>query len=233
MKDSIFSIRSNGKIARDTFEMKLDGDTSEVSAPGQFVDIKLEGFYLRRPISICDCADGELTLIYKVVGGGTRLMAELKTGEQLSLLCPLGNGYDISVMPQEVSLAAGGAGVPPMYGLAKELLRNGKTPTVYLGFKDEEEAFYVTEFEALGLEVKCRIGGYISDIMPQGGYVCSCGPEAMLRAVSRKADDGQFSFEARMGCGFGACMGCSCKTKYGAKRICKDGPVLQKEEIIW
>ncbi len=240
MKNNRYIVVSNKELAPDMWEMKLEGDVSEISAPGQFINIKLEGCYLRRPISICDWDDRSLTIIYKVVGKGTKAMAGYQPGKKLEILCPLGNGYDLSAISEAPVLAGGGAGVPPMYGLAKALIAQGKQPKVILGFNTKTEVFYEAEFKALGADVTVTTGdgsygtkGFVTDGFEPADYGCACGPEPMLRAVAGKVKDGQFSFEARMGCGFGGCMGCSCETKYGYKRICKEGPVLRKEEIIW
>lgn len=241
MKTSKYQIQSNRKLARDIYEMKLQGDTSQITAPGQFVNIKLEGLYLRRPISICDWEPDLLTIIYKVVGMGTEKMAEMKPGEELDILGPLGNGYDLDKIEKTSPvLAGGGVGIPPMYGLAKALLKRGIKPQVILGFNTKEELFYEQAFRALGADVKVTtadgsygIKGFVTDAIKNPEYVCACGPEPMLKAVYDRTKDGQFSFEARMACGFGGCMGCSCQTKYGSKRICKEGPVLEKEEILW
>jgi len=240
MDTKIYTIISNKQLTASVYEMKLEGDTSMISAPGQFVNIKLEGFYLRRPISICDWNEHELTLVYKTVGQGTKAMSEMEPGTELDILCSLGNGYDLEKIPQEPVLAGGGVGVPPMYGLAKALIAQGKQPTVVLGFNTEHEVFYEDEFKALGANVKIMTAdgsygskGFVTDGFDFAEYACACGPEVMLQAVAGKAKDGQYSFEARMACGFGGCMGCSCETKYGAKRICKEGPVLEQEEIIW
>lgn len=243
MKDIIFEVISNKKIAKNTYECVLAGDISDITAPGQFVNIKLDGFYLRRPISVCDAEGGKLTLIYKVVGKGTAKMAEMTGGEKLLVLSGLGNGYDISVSGDKPLLIGGGAGVPPMYMLCKKLVGEGKKPSVILGFGAKDEVFYKEEFEKLGAKTYVTtvdgsegIKGFVTDAMDgiSYSYFYTCGPEPMLKAVYDKSvTSGQFSFEERMGCGFGACMGCSCKTKYGNKRICKDGPVLVKEEIIW
>ena len=242
MKDSIFTIISNRKIAKNTYETVLGGDVSDITAPGQFVNIKLDGFYLRRPISVCDAENGKLTIIYKVVGKGTAYMAELAEGTELTVLTGLGNGYDLSVSGDKPLLIGGGAGVPPMYMLAKKLIAQGKTVTVIMGFGSADEVFYKEEFEALGARViiatadgSCGVRGFVTDALPEEySYFYTCGPEPMLKALyDRTVTSGQLSFEERMGCGFGACMGCTCKTKYGNKRICRDGPVLVKEEIIW
>ncbi len=236
-----FKIISNRKIAKNTFEMTLSGDTRGI-APGQFVNLKLDGFYLRRPISVCDYTPDTLTLIYKVVGHGTEAMSKMAPGETLDALTGLGNGYDTSRSGDRPLLIGGGAGVPPMYVLAKKLLAEGKKSTAILGFNSADEAFYEAEFKALGCETYVTtadgsygIRGFVTDAMDLDyTYFYTCGPEPMLRAVYNKSvTSGQFSFEERMGCGFGACMGCTCKTKYGHKRICKDGPVLTREEIVW
>ena len=243
MKDSLFEIVSNRQIAKNTYEMVISGDISDITAPGQFVNLKLDGFYLRRPISVCDAVGSRLTLIYKVVGAGTEKMAEMKRGESILTLTGLGNGYDTSVSGDRPLLIGGGAGVPPMYMLCKKLIAEGKKPTVILGFGSSDEVFYEEEFRVLGAEVLVTtvdgsygVKGFVTDAFAgvDYSYFYTCGPEPMLKAVyDRSATSGQFSFEERMGCGFGACMGCSCKTKYGNKRICRDGPVLVKEEIIW
>ena len=241
MKDVIFTIRENTQIAPSTFRMILEGDTSEIQKPGQFVNIRLEGFFLRRPISVCDREGSLLTIIYKTVGKGTAAMAEMKAGQTLSLLTGLGNGYDTNDSGDMPLLIGGGAGVPPMYLLARELLKEEKTVTAILGFNTKDEIFYEEEFQKIGAQVivttvdgSYGTKGFVTDAFPETySYVYTCGPEPMLKAVYQKAKDGQFSFEERMGCGFGACMGCSCKTITGYKRICKDGPVLRKEEILW
>ncbi len=243
MKDSLFEIVSNRQIARNTYEMVISGDISDITAPGQFVNLKLDGFYLRRPISVCDAVGSRLTLIYKVVGAGTEKLALMQRGEKILTLTGLGNGYDTSISGDRPLLIGGGAGVPPMYMLCKKLIAEGKKPTVILGFGSSDEVFYEEEFRVLGADVVVTtvdgsygIKGFVTDAFSGAYYTYfyTCGPEPMLKAVYDKSEtSGQFSFEERMGCGFGACMGCSCKTKYGNKRICRDGPVLVKEEIIW
>lgn len=243
MKQSIFTVLSNEKIAVNTFKTVLEGDTSAITASGQFVNIKLDGFYLRRPISVCDYDGESLTIIYKVVGKGTEYMAGLSKGDKLDILTGLGNGYDLTKSGNDPLLIGGGAGVPPMYNLCRKLLAEGKKPTVIIGFNTSDEIFYEEEFKKLGAEVIVAtadgskgVKGFVTDAMKgvSYSYIYTCGPEPMLKAVYNAAESGgQFSFEERMGCGFGACMGCSCETKYGNKRICKDGPVLDKEEIIW
>ena len=241
MKETRFTLTGQRTLAPEVYEMKLAGDTSAVRRPGQFVNLRLDGLFLRRPISVCDWDGDGLTLIYRVVGRGTAQMAEMQPGDRLDALTGLGNGYDVDACPERPLLVGGGVGVPPLYGLAKRLLAAGKRPSVILGFNRAEEIFYQKEFEALGVGVTVTtvdggagVKGFVTAAMPdEGAYVCCCGPEPMLRAVYGRAAGGQFSFEARMGCGFGACMGCTCATIAGPKRICKEGPILQKEEILW
>ncbi|MDD5864355.1 MAG: dihydroorotate dehydrogenase electron transfer subunit [Firmicutes bacterium] len=242
MKQSFFQILSNTALTDSVFKMVLSGDTSAITAPGQFVNIQLAGKFLRRPISVCDYDENTLTLVYKVVGKGTEKMSRMNAGEQLDLLTGLGNGYDLSLTGQRPVLLGGGVGVPPMYNLAKQLLAQGKQVSVILGFNTGSEVFYEKEFRALGCDVTVTtvdgsygVKGFVTDALPKGyTYFCCCGPEPMLKAVCKATvTSGQLSFEERMGCGFGACMGCSCKTLTGYKRICKDGPVMKKEEILW
>ena len=243
MKDTYFTLIKNERIAHNTYLSVLKGDTSDITASGQFVNIKLDGFYLRRPISVCNVEGDQLTIIYKAVGAGTEKMAKTEAGEKWLVLTGLGNGYDLEKSGNDPLLIGGGAGVPPMYYLARKLVAEGKKPTVILGFGKADEVFYKKEFESLGLTVLVTtvdgsegIKGFVTDAMADldYSYFYTCGPEPMLKAVYDKTvTSGQFSFEERMGCGFGACMGCTCKTKYGNKRICRDGPVLEKEEIIW
>ena len=243
-KKGIYKILTNEPLTDAVWRMTLAGDTQWISAPGQFVNIALEGKYLRRPISICDYDNRSIALIYKVVGGGTEQMSRMLPGETLDLLTGLGNGYDVSRSGERPLLVGGGVGIPPLYGLAKRLTARGKRVTAVLGFNCAAEQFLVEDFRALGVKVivltadgSAGVRGRVTEGMAlvQGySYLYTCGPEAMLRAVyDRCVTSGQFSFEERMGCGFGACMGCSCQTKYGNKRICTDGPVLVKEEIIW
>ncbi|MBQ7044443.1 MAG: dihydroorotate dehydrogenase electron transfer subunit [Clostridia bacterium] len=243
MKQEFLTITENKKIAKDVYLMVLEGDTSAITASGQFVNIKLDGFYLRRPISVCDYDDTTLTIIYKVVGEGTEAMAKLPCGEKLDVLLGLGNGYNLSKSGDSPLLIGGGVGVPPMYNLCKKLIAEGKKVTVILGFNTKEEIFFEDEFKALGASVYITTvdgsygtKGFVTDVMKNltYSYFFTCGPMPMFKAIEATAvTSGQYSFEERMGCGFGACMGCSCKTKYGNKRICKDGPVLEREEIIW
>ncbi len=240
-----YAIRENAPAARDVYRMRLAGNTAAFSRPGQFLNIALDGLFLRRPISIADYdADGVL-IYYKVVGEGTRRMSAMNPGETLDVLTGLGNGFDVSKSGARPLVVGGGVGAPPLYRLARELLAAGKTPQVILGFNTAADVFLVPEFEALGVPVtvatadgSAGVRGFVTDAIreaaPDYDYVYTCGPEPMLRALYGATDtSGQYSFEARMGCGFGACMGCSCKTKYGYKRICRDGPVLFKEEIVW
>jgi len=242
MKQGFFEIIENTPIARDVMRMRLAGDTSEIVNPGQFVNIKLDGMYLRRPISVNDCENGTLTIIYKVVGKGTEKMRGM-TGGTLDVLTGLGNGYDMSLAGDKPLLIGGGVGVPPLYLLAKKLVAAGKKVTAILGFNGSEDVFYEKEFSDLGVTVYVTtadgsygIPGFVTNALDKVSYThfYTCGPEPMLKAVYAATNtSGQFSFEERMGCGFGACMGCSCKTVTGYKRICKDGPVLMKEEILW
>ena len=242
MKQSLFNILSNTPLTDTVYQMVLGGDTSAITAPGQFVNIRLTGKFLRRPISVCDCEDGKLTIVYKVVGSGTEQLSAMKDGE-LDILTGLGNGYDLSCCGERPVLIGGGVGVPPMYLLAKKLIALGKTPRVILGFNTKSEIFYEEEFKSLGCEVAVTtvdgsygIKGFVTDALADLDYTYfyTCGPEPMLKAVYRcSKTSGQMSFEERMGCGFGACMGCSCKTLTGNKRICKEGPVMRKEEILW
>ena len=243
-KQGIYKIITNIPLTKSVYKMVLEGDTSNITAPGQFINIELAGKFLRRPISICDWNETTITIIYKVVGEGTRQMAGMKEGEELDILVGLGNGFNTNIEKMKHPLlVGGGVGVPPMYGLAKKLLAEGKRPTMIMGFNTAEEVFYYDEFVALGLDVFVTTvdgtggtKGFVTDAMEQNGilydYLYCCGPEPMLKALHRGVmTGGQLSFEERMGCGFGACMGCSCKTLTGYKRICKDGPVMYKEEI--
>ncbi len=243
MKQTFFEIiEKRALTSSGVYLMRLSGDTSGIAA-GQFVNLKLDGFYLRRPISVCDCEGDVLTLIYKVVGKGTEAMSKMQAGQVLDVLTGLGNGYDLSASGDSPLLVGGGVGVPPLYKLAKELVARGKRVSVILGFNTASEVFYEEEFRALGADVTVTtvdgtrgVKGFVTDAMAgiEYSYFYSCGPEPMLRALYRASKTaGEMSFEERMGCGFGACMGCSCKTVSGNKRICKEGPVLKKEDIIW
>ncbi len=242
MQDLNLTIKENIRLTDKMWKMELCHPDLEVQKPGQFINLKIDGYFLRRPISVCDAAIGEVTIIYAVVGKGTTALSEMTAGQKVQALCGLGNGYDTSLSGDKPLLLGGGAGVPPMYLLAKQLRSEGKPVSVILGFNTASEIFYDEEFYKLGCRVILATAdgslgakGFVTDVMPEDyTYVYTCGPEPMLKAVYKKAEtSGQFSFEERMGCGFGACMGCSCKTITGYKRICKDGPVLRKEEILW
>ena len=244
MKQTNLTVIENKRLADGIYRLRLTGDTTAITAPGQFVNLKLSGFFLRRPISVCDWTDGEVTLIYKVLGRGTEMMTHMTPGTVLDVLTGLGNGFDVSRSGEHPLLVGGGVGIPPLYGLARRLRAQGRQVTAVLGFNRASEIFLAEEFRALGAEIilatadgSAGLRGLVTDGMAavsDSTYLYTCGPELMLKAVYGVCTtSGQFSFEERMGCGFGACMGCSCKTKYGNKRICKDGPVLEKEEIIW
>lgn len=244
-KKAIYSVLSNEPLTRDVYRMVLDGDTQWITRPGQFVNIELDGFYLRRPISISDWSDTTITIIYKVVGRGTQVMSRMGVGVKLDVLTGLGNGFNPEVECQKPLLVGGGVGVPPLFRLAKELLARGRKVSVVLGFNKADEVFYAEEFKALGADVyvstadgSVGVKGFVTDAIREAAidfdYFYSCGPLPMLKALCGCCDqDGELSFEERMGCGFGACMGCSCKTLTGNKRICKDGPVMKRGEIIW
>lgn len=243
MKQGIFSIAENLPLTENVMRMRLLGDVSAITGPGQFINIKLDGLYLRRPISVYDRDEESVTVIYKVVGRGTEQMRYMTAGQTLDVLTGLGNGYDLSLSGERPLLLGGGVGVPPLYMLAKELIAEGKRVSVILGFNNRREVFGEEEFRALGADVTVVTAdgsygerGFVTAPMAnkEYSYFYTCGPEPMLKAVyAASRTSGQFSFEERMGCGFGACMGCSCKTVTGYKRICKDGPVLKKEEILW
>ena len=243
MKQSIFEIKENTALTQSVYKMVLLGDTSDITAAGQFVNIQLAGKYLRRPISVCEVNGDLLTIVYKVVGSGTEQMSKMSAGEKLDILTGLGNGYDLSLAGDKPVLLGGGVGVPPMYELAKRLMAMGKAVRVILGFNTASELFYEEKFKALGAEVTVTtvdgsygMKGFVTDALKEMDYTYfyTCGPEPMLKAIYKASvTSGQMSFEKRMGCGFGACMGCSCKTITGYKRICKEGPVMKKEEILW
>lgn len=242
MKQGIFKIIENKMLVANVYKMRLMGDVSDITACGQFINIQLDGLYLRRPISVYDRDDVSVTIIYKVVGKGTEQMAKMQSGETLDVLTGLGNGYDLSASGDKPLLLGGGVGVPPLYMLAKKLRAQGKEVSVVLGFNTENEVFCEDDFKKLGCNVTVTTAdgsygkkGFVTDAYPdEYSYFYTCGPEPMLKAVYKTAaTDGEMSFEERMGCGFGACMGCSCKTIAGYKRICKDGPVMKKGEILW
>ncbi|MGE4354017.1 MAG: dihydroorotate dehydrogenase electron transfer subunit [Oscillospiraceae bacterium] len=238
-----YKIEINDELTKNVFLMQLSGNTGAVKAPGQFINIAIDGLYLRRPISVCDWGDGWMDIIYKVVGKGTEQMSKMPHGTKLNVLSGLGNGFDTGKCAKRTAVIGGGVGIPPLFGLAKQLLAEGKSVTAVLGFNRDDEIFLADAFAAIGCETVVTtldgsfgVEGLVTDALPglHFDYFCACGPEAMLRAVYEATEtSGQMSFEERMGCGFGACMGCSCRTKYGNKRICKEGPVLEKEEIIW
>ena len=242
MKQGLFEIIENTQLTESVCKLTLSGDVSAITAPGQFVNIKLDGLYLRRPISVCDVGENTLTIIYKVVGKGTKQLSEMTCGT-LDLLTGLGNGYDMTLAGDKPVLLGGGVGVPPMYLLAKKLIEQGKKVSVILGFNTKAEVFYENEFKALGADVTVitvdgsyGLKGFVTDALAkmEYSYFYTCGPEPMLKAIYKASvTSGQMSFEKRMGCGFGACMGCSCKTITGYKRICKEGPVMRKKEILW
>jgi len=243
MKQGLYTVAANEQLTASVFRMTLRGDTSDLRVPGQFVNVKLDGLYLRRPISVFDCSTNTLQLVFKAVGAGTEQMCKVMPDEAIDLLTGLGNGFQTAKSGERPVLIGGGVGIPPLYWLCKKLLEEGKTPTVLLGFNTAEELFLQQEFLALGVPVLVTtvdgttgIRGFVTDALQQVDYTYfyTCGPMPMFRAVNRVTrTSGQFSFEERMGCGFGACMGCTCETTFGAKRICKDGPVLEKEEILW
>ena len=242
MKQGLFEIIHNAPLTENVYKMVLSGDTSAITNPGQFVNIQLDGLFLRRPISVCDVQGNNLTIIYKTVGKGTAKMAAMKQGT-LDVLTGLGNGYDLNKSGDHPVLIGGGVGVPPMYLLCKKLIEQGKQVSVILGFNTKDEIFYEQEFKKLGANVVVTtvdgsygVKGFVTDALKDisYSYFYTCGPEPMLKAVYKASTtSGQLSFEKRMGCGFGACMGCSCKTITGYKRICKEGPVMEKEEILW
>ena len=242
MEQTLLRIEENRPLTRDILKIRLTGDVSGVERPGQFVNVKLEGLFLRRPISVFDREEDAITLIYRTVGEGTRRLSEMKAGETLDVLTGLGNGYDLTRAGDRPLLLGGGAGVPPLYWLARVLREQGKRVTAVLGFNSAEDVFAEEDFRKLGCETTVTtadgshgVRGFVTDAMPEEySYFYACGPEPMMRAVDRRAKtEGEFSLEERMGCGFGACMGCSCRTRDGMKRICREGPVLRRGEILW
>lgn len=245
MKKSVFTLERARRLTGDVWELTLAGDTSAITAPGQFANLQLPGKFLRRPISVCDWTEGSLTLLVKEAGEGTRKLVRLPAGTELDALSGLGNGFDPAAAPEGAVLVGGGIGAAPLAGLAKRMIERGQRPAVVLGFRSKEDAFYTEEFAALGLEVHIAaedgsLGtkGFVTDVLrelPDCRYVMACGPTPMLKAVHAlpRLAGGQFSFEARMACGFGACVGCTIETKAGLRRVCRDGPVFQKEDILW
>ena len=245
MQRVVLTVTKNEALTPLIYEMHLAGDVSGVTCAGQFVEIALDGLYLRRPISVCNYEDGELTLIYKVVGKGTDLMSQMAEGTQLDVLTGLGNGFNINHECKKPLLVGGGVGVPPLYRLTRDLIAQGKEVTVVLGFNTESEIFYAEKFEEAGAKViiatadgSVGVKGFVTTAIAESGveadYFYSCGPLPMLKALCQSLEiDGEVSLEERMGCGFGICMGCSIQTTKGAKRVCKEGPVFKKEEVIW
>ena len=245
MKKSVFTLERARRLAGDVWELRLSGDTSAITAPGQFVNLELPGKFLRRPISVCDWEEGRLTLLVKEAGEGTKELVRLPAGTKLNTLSGLGNGFDLATAPEGAVLVGGGIGIAPLYGLAKRMLAAGRRVPAVLGFRSKEDAFYLEEFAALGAEAliasedgSLGTRGFVTDVLkelPDCRFVCACGPTAMLKAVHGlpQLTGGQFSFEARMACGFGACVGCTIQMKNGLRRVCKDGPVFRKEEIVW
>ena len=244
MKQGLFTIIENAPLAPGLYRLRMAGDVSAFTVPGQFLDIQLDGYFLRRPISVCDWDGESVTVIYKLLGDGTRALADYPAGRKLDVLTGLGNGYDLSKAGIRPLVVGGGVGIPPLYRLTKELIAYGSSPAVILGFNRKEERFLVDEFLELGLEPIVAtadgsegVKGFVTDALPFAGeytHVFACGPTAMLKALDELVTtDAQYSFEERMGCGFGACMGCTCRTKTGSKRVCRDGPVFSREEIEW
>ena len=248
MKDNYFKIKENKEVCPGTFRMTLEGNTEDITAPGQFINIKLDGLFLRRPMSICDYDEDSLTIVYRTVGQGTEMMSRMKEGEGFYALSGLGNGFDVESIPDEAYLVGGGVGAMPMYALAKELIKknpDGKYKLI-MGFNHKDDIFFMDDFQALGIEIvpatldgSLGIKGTVVDAMKELGegeklpYVCACGPDPMIMAVYEWAEKGQYDLAARMGCGFGACMGCTIETKSGAKRVCKEGPIFKHEDILW
>jgi len=237
-----FTLTENARLAPNVYRLRLAGDASAITAPGQFLEITIPGFFLRRPLSVCDWEDGSVTILYRAVGDGTRALAKMKPGKTIDALCGLGNGFDVTACGEKTLVIGGGIGVPPMYGLARRLLAAGKTPIAILGFNTAQERFYEEEFRALGVQTVVTtadgsygVRGFVTDALPEVyDTFCACGPLPMLRALCRAADKpGFLSLEARMGCGFGACMGCTIETLNGPKRVCREGPVFRKEELLW
>ena len=248
MKDELFTIERNELLCRGTYLMRIKGDTSQIKGPGQFVNIKIDGLYLRRPMSIANYDDEGIEIIYKIVGDGTAKMAAMEPGETISCLCPLGNGFDIDAIPDNAILTGGGAGAMPIYKLSKMLTEAGKAPHVVIGFNREDEIFFADEFRAVGCDLTIAtmdgsvgVKGTVVDAMKllkeegknELAYVCVCGPDPMMKAVSEITGNGQFDLGGRMACGFGACMGCTIETKKGPQRVCKEGPIFMQEDIIW
>lgn len=251
-RDVLLKIVENRRIATKTWMMKLKGDTRYITNPGQFVNLLIKGKYLRRPISVGDYIsdeNGELILFYDVVGEGTAMIAEMHPGKNIQSLMGLGNGFDTEKDCLRPALIGGGIGTAPLLALAKKLLNNGKKPVAFLGFNTCNDIVLEKDLNEIGIETIISTAdgskgtkGYVTDACKNYeknnpgilDYFYACGPTPMLKAVCQEIKlPGELSLDERMGCGFGACMCCSVKTKDGAKRICKDGPVFKKEELIW
>ena len=240
MRDNNYEILSNNQIAEGTYLLTLRGDISEVDHPGLFINIKIDGCFLRRPMSVAGIRDGNMLIVYKVVGKGTEKLSKFTPGEYITALCPLGNGYNMEDIPEGAVITGGGAGVVPMYFLAEELVNSDKNPKVILGFNTKSDIIFQNEFESLGVELSIMTmdgsygkKGFVTDVIEADDYVCACGPEPMLKVLAKKISKGQYDLSARMACGFGACMGCTVITKDGPKRVCKEGPVFSAQEAIW
>ncbi len=240
MKEADYIIISNIALNSAIYEMRLKGDTGALSRSGQFIDVAVTGKYLRRPISVCDYDEKGLTIVYKVVGEGTAALSRMRPGESVNALCGLGNGFDDGAAAKKIALVGGGVGLPPLYGLAKRLKENGAVFSVLAGFNSAADMYYTDNFRALCGDVRIATAdgsfgtkGFVTSLLGKGefDYFYACGPEPMLEALLKTGLDGQLSYEARMACGFGVCMGCSCKTRLGYKRICKDGPVMTAKEM--
>ncbi|MGN0201631.1 MAG: dihydroorotate dehydrogenase electron transfer subunit [Candidatus Cryptobacteroides sp.] len=244
MERLTLTVLDNRQTASGIFEMRLGGCSAACRA-GQFVNLEVDGFFLRRPISVCDWEDGVLTLAYRVVGEGTAAMAAMAPGTRIDTLAALGNGFDTGVPCREALLAGGGIGLAPLYKLTRELVGKGVGVTVVAGFRTASEIFREEAFVKAGARFIVAtedgsrgVRGFVTDALREEGlsydYIFSCGPLPMMKALcAATTAPAQMSLEERMGCGFGICMGCTCRTSSGAKRICKEGPVFKREEIIW
>jgi len=245
MKQVVFLIQSNIQIACQTWQMRLEGDSSALVSPGQFVDVAVEGFFLRRPFAARDWDAEGFDFIYKTVGEGTEAMSRMKPGQAIDVLTGLGNGFDSDSCKGKALLISGGLGASPLFPLAKRLIAEGKTVTAILGFNTAAEAILQSEYEALGakvhmvtmdgsLGIKGLVTDAVKEVDPSFDFFYTCGPKVMMKAVCETLDGpGQASLEERMGCGCGICYGCTCHTDKGPKRICADGPVFNREDIIW
>lgn len=241
MQSEVGLIVSNVNVAKDTYRMLIEAKMASEMKAGQFVNVKCDGFLLKRPISISSIEDGKFAIVYKVVGNGTKELATKKRGDEVEFFGPLGSFYPIHEELDEVLLIGGGVGVPPLFELAKQYRNLNKKVYVVLGFNDRESKFYEASFLALGCEVYVATmdGSYgtkgtVIDAINENNITCdftySCGPVPMLRAVEAKYSKGYMSFESRMACGIGACMACVAKDKKEENmyhRICKEGPVFE------